>query len=277
MSSSRTSTLLAAAGVLLALSACGSDEPVNPVDTGNGGAGGAPTGEGGSGGSGGGGAPAARCAEPTPVACEDDVFQQMGLQDTVSSGEVSSAADGDGFRSSIDASAGGAFADDEPYVYARFTDGGLEKVEISDEQSLTSMDWDIAFRRYLVRINSGHSGPSCVAAARLAGTPDYDALTAVPDNARFRNDEYFTESCELITDGSGLNGPATALSGYWDYSMCLAMSGTVYILALADDRKLKLTVTHYYDEENQAECNETGMVSDTASAAHFQVRWAFLP
>ncbi|MGK4002494.1 HmuY family protein [Sorangium sp. So ce1036] len=258
-----SSALLAAGLALLALCACGS-----PADPPEGGAG-----------AGGGAASGLACSEPTPVPCEDQVFQQMSLQSTVAPGEVRNEPDGAGFRSFIDATAGGAFASDpDAYVYARFTDSGLEKVEISDEASLGSMDWDIAFRRYVVRINSGHSGPSCVKAARLPGTPGYDTIAAAPDDLRLRTDEYFTDSCDLIPDGSGLGAPATALSGYWTYSRCVEMSGTVYVLALDDGRRLKLTVTHFYSDEAQAECNETGAVSVADSgAANFQIRWAFLP
>ncbi|WP_437776786.1 HmuY family protein [Sorangium sp. So ce1097] len=273
--SALASARFAAGFALLALCACGPDDPPDPV--GAGGAGGSPSAEGGGGS---GPAPGSGCAEPTPVPCEDEVFQQMNLQDTVAPGEIRSEPDGAGFRSFIDATAGGAFASEpDAYVYARFTEGGLEKVEISDEEALGSMDWDIAFRRYVVRINSGHSGPSCVTAARLPGTPDYDALAEVPADPRLRRDEYFTEdSCDLIPDGSGLEAPATALSSYWTYPGCVKMSGLVYVLALADGRKLKLTVTHFYNDEAQAQCQETGMVpmADNGSA-NLQVRWAFLP
>ncbi|WP_437587237.1 HmuY family protein [Sorangium sp. So ce1000] len=267
-----TASLLVAAGLsLLALCACGSEDSSDPVGAGGGGAGAQ-----------GGGPPAgAACSEPTPVPCEDEVFQQMNLQATVARGEISNEQDGAGFRSFVDATAGGAFASDpDAYVYARFTDAGLEKVEISDEASLLSMEWDIAFRRYVLRINSGHSGPSCVMAARLPGTPDYDALTEVPGAPRLRSDEYFTESCELIPDGSGLESPATALSGYWTYPDpgCVKMTGLVYVLRLADSRRLKLTVTHFYNEQTQAQCQETGRVPmEGTGAANLQLRWAFLP
>ncbi|WP_437722081.1 HmuY family protein [Sorangium sp. So ce861] len=276
MRSSSASALLAAGFALLALCACGSDEPADPFGAGGAGAGGGAS----DGGGGSTAAPEPACLEPTPVPCEDEVFQQMNLQSEVAPGELSNEQDGGGFRSLVDATAGGAFASEpHAYVYARFTDAGLEKVEISDEASLGSMDWDIAFRRYVVRINSGHSGPSCVTAARLPGMPDYDALAEAPADLRLRSDEYFTsDSCELISDGSGLDSPATALSGYWKYPGCVEMSGAVYVLQRADGRRLKLTVTHFYDEENQAQCQETGMVpmGDTG-AANLQIRWAFLP
>lgn len=276
MRTSSASALLAASVALLSLCACGSDDPPADPGAGGAGAGDSSTAEGGGGSA---PEPESSCTEPTPVPCEDDVFQQMNFQSTVAPGGIDNEPDGDGFRSLVDATAGGPFASDpDAYVYARFTAEGLEKVEISDEDALGSMDWDIAFRRYVVRINSGHSGPSCVSAARLPGTPDYDALAEAPGELRLRRDEYFTESCELIPDGSGLESPATALSGYWTYPGCVAMSGLVYVVGLADGRRLKLTVTSFYNEEAQAQCQETGMVPmmDTG-AANLQLRWAFLP
>jgi hypothetical protein len=204
----------------------------------------------------------------------------MNLKAEPAPGEIRSEADGSGFRSFIDATAGGAFAaDPEGYVYGRFTDSGLEKVAISDEQSLESMDWDIAFRRYVVRINSKHSGPSCVTAARLPKTAVYDTVTAPPETAVFSEDDYFADDCSLIPDGSGLeNSPATALAKYWEYPGCVQMTHNVYVIRLASGRMLKFTVESYYNPGVQQQCDRTGMVPmmDTGSA-NFQVRWAFLP
>jgi hypothetical protein len=141
------------------------------------------------------------------------------------------------------------------------------------------MDWDIAFRRYVVRINSGHSGPSCVTAARVPGTPVYDDITAVPDGLMPRTDEYFTDTCELIPDGSGLeNSPATALSSYWTYPGCVQMTGNVFVVTTQQGRQLKLMVTHYYNPESQDQCDTQGSVPMMGSdAANFRVRWALLP
>ncbi len=221
------------------------------------------------------------CTAPAEIACEDQVVQGINLQNDVAPGALTTEPDpAGGFISSIDATAGGAFTSDpDSYVYGRFTEAGLEKVEISDEQSLTQMDWDIAFRRYVVRINSGNSGPSCVAAARVPGVT-YDSLTAAPDNLTFRTDEYFSASCEVIPDGSGLPGaPATALSGFWSYEeSCVAMSDFVYVVRLADGQQVKLNVDSYYLPDVQEQCDSTGMVPMMgAGAANYRVRWAFLP
>jgi hypothetical protein len=226
-----------------------------------------------------GGAPSPVCTEPTDVPCEDQVFLEMNLKDDPAPGDIENEPEGTGFHTSVDATAGGAFnPDPHSYVYGRFTEDGLEKVDISDEESIESMDWDIAFRRYVIRINSGNSGPSCVGATRMPGEGDYDATTAPPDGATFRGDEYFTDSCEIIADGTGLpNSPATALSSFWSYPGCVQMTGYVFVVQLADGRLVKLIVDNYYDDESQAQCQKT----DTApkgenGSGSIQLRWAFL-
>lgn len=63
----------------------------------------------------------------------------------------------------LDARAGGANAsEDDPrnkYTYFSFTTGVME---LSDEDAATSMAWDLAFKRYDVKLNGGVSGPKGV-------------------------------------------------------------------------------------------------------------------
>ncbi|MFO0611061.1 MAG: HmuY family protein [Polyangiaceae bacterium] len=222
-----------------------------------------------------------QCTTPTAVPCSDEVILQMSLKKTVTDAMVGNTPDGAGFRSTIDAT-GGGLTPTKSYTYARFTEAGLEKVDISDEDSLDSMDWDIAFRRYIIRINSGHSGPSCVTASRI---PDkygaYDDLTSVPGDLTYHPDDYFTppDSCMLIPDGSGLPAsPATALSTYWTYPGCVAMSDFVYAIQLASGKHVKFQVQHYYSPDVQEQCDTTHKIpaSNTGSGS-FEVRWAFVP
>lgn len=218
------------------------------------------------------------CTEPIAVPCSDQVIQQMSLQQDPAPGIITNEVNGEVFVSHVDATAGGAFATTpDAYVYGRFSEAGLEKVGISDYAAIDSMEWDIAFRRYVVRINSGHSGPSCVTAARLPGTPVFGEVSEVPEGP-YKTDEYFTASCEIIPDGSGLpNSPATALSSYWTYPGCVQMTDNVYVLELASARHVKLTVESYYEPGVQEQCDTTDAVpqGDTGSA-NFVVRWAWL-
>jgi hypothetical protein len=221
------------------------------------------------------------CTEPSDVACAAEIAEALSLvEGSVSPQQITNERDGDGIKSVVDARAGGLTADPrQPYLYARFRGGGLEKVELDDEQALSSMDWDIAFHRYVVRLNGGSSGPSCVAAARLKGE-DYDALTSAPAGLDLRLDEQMTAACGFRAD-SEAQDPANeqdfgaALRGWYLYVGCLETTYDPFVIRLADGRLLKLVVTHYYADDAQAECNETGSTSHEGAGV-LQVRWAFL-
>ena len=262
-----------------ALSAGCSSDPGNPTSSSSGASSGASsTGSGGGGGGSGTGGGAA--CSPGDVPCSDQAILELNLQKDVTKGLIDNMADGSGWATSVDATAGGAFAPTpESYTYAKFTDQGLTKVMISDEQSLDSMDWDIAFRRYVIRINSGNSGPGCVKAAKIAtGEGSYDKVTAVPGNAMFGTDVYFDKSCALIDDMSGLpTSPATALHGYWQYQNCVQMTHAVYAIELPDGRTVKFTVVDYYTPAVQDECDSMGTIPMmNTGSGNFKVRWAFL-
>lgn len=283
------SVIFGAAAALVA--ACGdSDTETGGTQTtmsgssssgGNGTAGGGSGGNGSGGSGSAGGSAGAVCTMPTPVACSDAVIQQMNFQPDVAPGLITNQPDGKGFQSTIDATAGG-FGAPKPdsYVYGKFTSMGLEKVAISDEASLDSMDWDIAFRRYIVRVNSASSGPSCVSAARTIPGTKYEDVMAVPDGLMQKTDSYFTDApdCMLIEDGSGLPGsPATALSSYWQYPGCVKMTGNVFVVELADGHHLKLIVDQYYeDAAAQNQCNTMDSVPMGSKGAVLSVRWTYL-
>ncbi len=276
----RLGFLCAAACLCAAIFGCDSDE----TDDGTGGASSSGTGgdggttSSGTGGSTGGGAP--NCTDPVDVPCSDDVILQMDLKDTPAPGAITNEQDGAGWISHIDATAGGfGSSDPHSFVYGKFADNGLEKVVIGDEDSLDSMDWDVGFRRYVARLNSGNSGPSCVQGAVVPNAPAYDELTVVPAGLSFSTDTYFDQSCTLIDDGTGLGSPNTVLSQYWTYSGCVAMTDNIFIVTLADGRMVKLLVTNYYDHElpSQEQCDTNGAVTQQPSgSAVLRVRWAFV-
>jgi hypothetical protein len=216
------------------------------------------------------------CTEPTAPACTDESFLELALVTDANPAMIENTPDGEGFATHVDATAGG-FNPSLAYVYARFTDEGLERVDVGDEEAFDSMDWDIAFRRFVIRLNSGVSGPSCVGGARTAAGTDYDTLTEADDALEYRVEEYFTESCEYVPDGSGLMSPGTALQSFWRYPGCVQMTGNVYVIRLASGRRLKLVVTSYYDPAVQETCDTTDSVpmANTGSG-NIRFRWAFL-
>ncbi len=223
--------------------------------------------------------PVVRCAALAEVACQDQMIQELQLQDVVAPGLIENTAEGDGWVSAIDATAGG-FEPPMPqgYVYGRFTDTGLERVALDDEAALESGDWDIAFRRYVIRVNGGASGPSCVSVARTPPGTDFGAALAPAEDALYRVDSQYGPDCDFVGDGSGLpTSPATALSSYYAYSGCVEMTGNVYVLRLADGRDVKLTVTGYYaPADRQQFCEDNGQAPMPSGSGNIGLRWAFL-
>lgn len=219
------------------------------------------------------------CSEPSPPPCAEELKAALELvAGDPSPGTIENQPDGDGFWSIVDATAGGLVADPrQSYLYARFTDEGLEPVALNDDEALASMDWDIAFHRYIVRLNGGSSGPSCVAAARISGA--YDDVKQAPADG-YRVDDQLDDQCAFRADTEA-GDPGNerdwgcALREYYLYDGCLKMTGDVYAVRLADGRALKLTVTHYYAPDAQAQCDETGETTHQG-AATLRIRWAFL-
>lgn len=259
----------------LALSACGGEDNDGSSDGGLIEDGGSGDTDGGSDG----GTSTAICTEPTAVECEDQVWQFLDFKTQVAAGEVTNTQDGEVWVSEVDARAGGAFSVTDAYTYARFTDQGLVKLPVDDDGALGSMDWDIGFRRYVVRLNGGDSGPSCVAGARMPPSITFEGLTSVPGTPAWNVDDYMTGSCEFVSDGSGLeSSPATVLAGYYSYPGCLQMTGNVYVIRLADGRFVKFTIEAYYAPLSAQEtCEQTGQHPSGGTSAVFTVRWAFIP
>ncbi len=210
----------------------------------------------------------ALCSE---LACEDALVLDLSLQESVAETDVSSIVDGEDWLASVDASAGGsAGAATNPWLYMRFTDTGLEKVDIDDFAALTSSQWHIAAKRFGVRVNSGSSGPGCVEVA-LAGDV-YSEVDSAPDSG-FAEESFYDGSCALIVDGSGIGGPNYAMTSWWGYNGCVTTSEQVFAVALDDQRVVKLVIEAYY-AEGQEGCNESGAMG--TGSAEMTWRWRFL-
>lgn len=264
-------------GVLVASSVgCGdaSGDGTGGAGTGNGGAGGAHST--GSTSNGGGGNVAPLCSKPTAVPCSSEVAAQLTLKSTPSKAAISNEAEDIGWVSHVDASDVGVTDGSGSFVYGTFTADGLQKVNISDIDALSWFQWDIAFHRYVVRINGDNSGPSCVQAARVPGS--YQDVAAIPDELAYVRDDFFTDACSFVASPSGPAGsPATALAPFASYEGCLKTTGQVFVVQLADGHHLKLVIDSYYEPDVQSECNATGSGSlNGPGAGNFLMRWAFL-
>lgn len=221
-------------------------------------------------------------AGPREVPCVDQSIATLDLFTNVAPGLITEEGTTSGeFTTHIDATAGtppGGTSPTKSFVYAKFGDNGLQKVAIDDESAFASSDWDIAFRRYVVRVNSGVSGPSEVQVGRTAPNTTFEGLTAAPTNLAYRTEAYFTETCDFVSDGSGLAGPGTALSSFWTYGACLKMTDNVYVIKLASGKHVKLQVLRYYDTvAAQEQCETSNTLPSPSGSANLHVRWAFLP
>ncbi len=218
------------------------------------------------------GSPPEGCAA-LPVPCTDAAIQDLSLQEKLSEGTVEGARDGDDWVVRVDATAGGTMnAAMNAWLYLRFTDDGLEKVAVDDITALTSSDWDIAAKRYGIRVNSGSSGPSCVTVAGAGA--DYAALAEAPAVAAFATERYYTEDCTLIASEDTLGDPSYLMAAWWAYEGCVKTTGAPFVLRLADGRALKLVVEAYY-AEGQAACNDSNAMG--TGSAMMTWRWRFLP
>jgi hypothetical protein len=215
------------------------------------------------------------CEVPQDISCEDSLYLDLSLQDdSVSEGGVVTIEDGNDFLTTVDATAGGySSAISSPWVYIKFTDTGTEKVEINDEEALASMEWDLSFRRFIIRVNGGTSGPSCVGAVSFLES-SYDILTEVPEGLNFISDSFYSSDCTLINDSNGLpNSPQTTLGAWWEYPGCVKTTLYPHLIQLADGRIIKMVVEQYY-AEGQDTCNTSG--SPGSDGANISFRWTFM-
>jgi len=220
-------------------------------------------------------APAGPCP-PSTVRCTDQSVQELSLFRPVNKAGVTNTADGAGWLSRVDAT-GGGFTPSRSYVYLRFAATGLERVDVGDEDAFARVDWDLAVRRFILRLNSGVSGPSCVEGARLPPGTTYESIGAAPDGLTYEPEAYFTEGCELVPDASGLGSPGTVLASFWRYTNCVEMTGDVFVIRRADGRRVKLTVRSYYEPVTaQDGCDATGNLPAGGVGGYVRLRWAFL-
>lgn len=257
---------------------CGNQACVAATTGGGGGAtGGGAGGGGGSTGGGAGGGGMEFCTRQ-PVACSDQAIAGLDLKSNLATGGITNVADGTGWLSTID-SRGGGFTPTESYVYARFTDTGLAVVPLSDMTALDSMDWDIAFRRFVMRINSGDSGPACVTAAMLPSGTTYESVTSLPSGLIFESDDFLTDppACTFIDDGSGLTtSPRTYLSTFYQYTSCVTMTDQVFVVRAGNMRHAKFQVkTYYATQAGQDACNSSGSSGGVAGGT-VRVKWSWL-
>jgi hypothetical protein len=182
------------------------------------------------------------CSDPTSV-----LMTPFRSVDSVSTAMVEAIDT----TATVDASAGGSpNAPDNPYVYLKFTATSLTKVDITDVDSYTDATWDLAIKRYVLRVNGGDSGPGGVQVAVVAAENLAD-VTAAPADDQFTTDDWFSDACTLQTGQLG-SEPATALVNWYDYdgaAMTLSPKAEIYVLRRPDGSTIKLDLKNYYHND----------------------------
>lgn len=236
---------LALSGVFAALLSC-SSEPIDDAEPSGGTSGSSSTG-------------GTDSVDPTPSACSAALRQSLSLVDEVSTAAVSVLSKtGDDRTLYIDASVGGLEGQDtNPWVYIELATG--KAVAITDIDALKSKAWDLAFKRSVVRTNSGDSGPGEGGAIRIAlPWDDVDASTL--GNKVLPTESWFDAECMLELDAS--QNLITTFSGWSAYDevdhVLSAAPDVVFITAAADGALYKVSVLDYFSTPSGAHGTVSG-------------------
>lgn len=193
------------------------------------------------------------CADPTSA-----LASPWASVDAVSTGAVVDT----GNTATVDATAGGSpNAADNPYIYLKLSADSVTKVEITDVDSYQSDDWDLALKRYVLRVNGGDSGPGGVEVATVVAETLAE-VTEVPADSEFATDDWVTDDCQLVP--GPLGEPATALSDWYGYDEStnqLTPKGEIYVLRRPDGSAIKLDIQTFYHDD---------------VSGHYEIEWGAL-
>lgn len=109
-------------------------------------------------------------------------------------------------------------------------------------------DWDLAFKRYVVRTNGGRSNPTGQGAVLKVGGRDFTAVPRVPEGPEFQAD---------VHPKNRLHPFNPALEKWYNYSYLanvLAPKPEIYVIRTQDGKYAKLRMLSYYCTGNVAGC-----------------------
>jgi hypothetical protein len=179
-----------------------------------------------------------------PSACSAALRQTLGLVDEVSTATVTQLETGADLVLFVDASAGGLGGqDDYPWVYLSLSRG--EAVPLTDLEALQSKAWDLALKRFVIRTNSGDSGPGMGGALRVA-LPWESVDSSTQGGRMLLTESWFDADCNLTLDDQG--ELITTFSGWSEYDAAthvLTPVDAVYLTAGGDGARYKVAILDY--------------------------------
>ncbi len=203
----------------------------------------------------------------TPRPCSGALRQSLSLVDEVSTAAVKTLSEtGDERVLYVDASVDGIDGQDtHPWIYVSLSTG--QAVAVTDLEAFDSSAWDLAFKRSVVRTNSGDGGPGTGGAIRIALAWDkVDAATL--GNKTLPIEAWFDAECTIMKDST--NNLVTTFSDWSQYDEAthvLAPADVVYITAGADGSLYKLAILDYYS-------TPTGAHGAATLSGHYKLRVA---
>ncbi|MEX1362972.1 MAG: HmuY family protein [Nannocystaceae bacterium] len=186
---------------------------------------------------------ATACAPPLEADDASLETEDAGPIDADGGPQVDHEDLGDGVTATrVDATADGG------WVYLDLSDG--QQLEVDDPQA--NLDWDLAFRRFHIKLNGGASGGGGVEAA-IVEDPSFETLSSAPA------DGYLYDQ----PDGDDEDDePDYVLQDWYDYDIMthvLTPAPVVYVIR-HEDGYTKLVLDGYYD--------------DAGTSGHPSFRWA---
>ncbi len=200
--------------------------------------------------------------------CSAERTEALGPIDGVSSGQILTGEFEGQPYVYVDATAGGfTEAINNPALYVRLSD--LTRVDVSDLGADSSTGWDLAFKRDVIRVNGGDSGPGAGAVAVLSDVAFDDVTADRIAGASFATDEFIDGACQVTKDAAGKY--VTSFSNWYDYdgeTMRVTPKPIVFLVRPATGSAVyKLAIRSFYGMED-------GSVGGTG--AHFLLRIAKL-
>lgn len=191
--------------------------------------------------------------------CGEEMLEDWPLQEEVSSGAVEVSEEGGVYSATIDASAGGTQgASSNPFVYLNLATG--QKAALNDVEAALSEEWHLGFKRFIIRSNSGDSGPGGVLVTKVSNTT-FDDVDSVPGNPEaYRTDDTYDASCTPELDPIGtpmtafnylnLDNPSGSQSWYSYGGGISPVAGDVYVVRAPEAGvAFKLEITGWVDGE----------------------------
>jgi HmuY protein len=142
----------------------------------------------------------------------------------------------------VDASAGGSgAASKSPRVYLNLETA--TRVDLTDTEAFTSMEWDLALKRSVLYTNSGDAGIGAGGGAEIGKS--FSAVTAA-DAKGLAPEAFFDDQCTLQTDQIG--GPLTTFSNWYEYDQATSAvtpKDLTYIVKGGTGKLYKIAITSF--------------------------------